>query len=78
MAKPRPYQRVRKSVTLRGSVQKRWQGAMGGWRRNGLKARHMNQGCLHGVRERAEHRVPVVVRKRRNGCGAKGDREVDA
>ena len=51
---------------------------MGGWRRNGLKAMHMNQGCLHGVCERAERRVPVVVRKRRNGCGAKGDREVDA
>jgi hypothetical protein len=36
----------------------------------------MNQGCLHGVSERAEYRASIVVRKRHNGRGAKGGRKV--
>ena len=37
----------------------------------------MNQGTLYGGERRAEVRVSVVARKRRNGRGAKGRREVE-
>ena len=37
----------------------------------------MNQGCLHGESERAEHRAFIVVRKSRKRDGAKGGRKVD-
>ncbi len=67
----------RKPAKLRGSVIKRWQGTEGGWRRNGLKALHMNRGCLRGSVNRAEYRALVVAMKHRNRCGAKGGRKVD-
>jgi hypothetical protein len=41
---------IRKPVTLRGSVSKRSRGRLGGWRRNGRKARHMKQRDLSGTK----------------------------
>jgi hypothetical protein len=37
----------------------------------------MNQGYLRRGVTGAEYRVSIVVKKHRNGCGAKGDRKVD-
>jgi hypothetical protein len=37
----------------------------------------MNQGYLRGGVTCAEYRASIVVRKHRNGCGAKGGRKVD-
>ena len=50
---------------------------MGGWRRNGRKALHINQGSLSGGGTWAEVRAFIVARKPRNGGGAKGGRKVD-
>jgi len=88
MAKPRPSAR-RKPSRLRGSVRKRCWGGTGVWEQNGRKAEYMNQGELLVKEpefmqkdaeelERAAVRAFVVARKRRNGRGAKGRREVEA
>ncbi|MEB2310033.1 MAG: hypothetical protein OZ917_12155 [Candidatus Brocadiaceae bacterium] len=50
---------------------------MGGWRRNGWKARCMNQGYLTEGVTMSGDRASIGARKHRNGCGAKGDRKVD-
>jgi len=43
------------------------------------KAMYVKQGELAGSREcRSEVRASIVVKKRRNGRGAKGGRKVDA
>lgn len=79
----------RKSGELRGNVRKRRQGHSGEWRQKGPKARRVNQGELHGKEpafmqeesaeepERAAVTAFVVARKRRNGRGVKGRREVE-
>jgi hypothetical protein len=78
----------RKSSRLRGSVGKRCWGGTGVWEQNGRKAEYMNQGELPGKEpefmqhaaeelERAAVTAFVVAKKRRNGCGAKGRREVE-
>ena len=79
----------RRSVTLKGSVSKRWRNRHGGWRRNDGKVGCMNQGDLSGIRtvfipphggrraDRAGVRAAVVARKRGNARGAKGRRKVD-
>ncbi|MEB2309880.1 MAG: hypothetical protein OZ917_11335 [Candidatus Brocadiaceae bacterium] len=45
---------------------------MGGWRRNGWKARCMNQGYLIERVTVLGGRAFIVARKHRNRCGAKG------
>ena len=75
MAKSKPGNG--KHRELKGSVRKRPGGRAGEWRRNGRKAKHVNQGTLCGDERRAEVRASVVARKRRNGRGAKGRREVE-
>jgi hypothetical protein len=63
---------------LRGSVLKRRQGRLGGWRRNGYKGRASGPGrSAEGREPEAEVRASIVVMKRRNGRGAKGGRKVD-
>ena len=42
------------------------------------KAVCVKQGDLCEAETRTEVRVFIVAMKRRNGCGAKGDRKVDA
>ena len=51
---------------------------------NGWLEREWFEGTAHesgmpvrGEVTRVEHRAPIVVRKHRNGCGAKGGREAD-
>ncbi len=51
----------RKSVTLKGSVLKRWRGRSGGWRRNDGKVGYMNQGDL--LRYRTVFMRPSVDRR---------------
>jgi hypothetical protein len=79
-------------VELRGSVGKLPQRARGVWRRNARKAVHVKQGDLRdgiGAAFMLEEsrrtasvsagvRAAAVARKRRNGRGAKGRREVEA
>src|SRR5271165_6334017 len=69
-----------------GNVPWRDGASTGGWRRNGRKAKCVNQGDLpeketvfmpeEGRRaERAGVRAPIVAKKGRNGPGAKGAQE---
>jgi len=81
---------IRKSVTLRGSVQKRSRGRLGGWRRNGLDGQTHDTGRPARVQaefivpdkdtksRRAGVRAPIVASKPGNSGGAKGCREVES
>jgi hypothetical protein len=77
MAKPRPAIGW-KTVTLRGSVLKRWQGASGVWRRNGQEGREQEAG-MPDLSERLGSGVRVIIgaKKQGNSCGAKGGRKED-
>ncbi|MEB2308564.1 MAG: hypothetical protein OZ917_04590 [Candidatus Brocadiaceae bacterium] len=50
---------------------------MGGWRRNGWKARCMNQGYLTEGVTMSGNRASIGARNHRNGRGAKGGRKLD-
>jgi hypothetical protein len=87
---PDPQQQGGKSNELRGNVRKRRWGHSGVWRQKGPKAIGVNQGELLDKEpvfmqestakelDRAAVRASVVAKKRRNGCGAKGRRKVEA
>lgn len=70
-----PDPEIGKSVELRGSVRKRRRGTLGGWRRNGRKARYVKQGDLTDGESRPGVRAPILATMRGNARGAKGAQE---